>query len=96
MDTHVELHDTVRFAKYFGSFELIWQPATRNSSYGRAIGGCLLGIKKELNKYGLRSLFKNYQGVHVINIVANETIINIVPLYMRAANWKDDFNALML
>lgn len=91
LETHVCLENTRNFNKFFGNFDLCWKPALRNSPYGRGIGGCLIGVKKELKKNGLKYTFENKQGIDFIKININAVQYHLIPLYMRGATWKEDF-----
>lgn len=90
-ETHVCLDKSANFNKYFCGFELFWLPATRESAYGRAIGGSLLGVKKELCKLGISYSYITVEQFTAINVKINSLCFNIIPLYMRSAKWDEDF-----
>lgn len=58
-ETFVEEKDYVSFKNYFPGFKLHWISANRESSFGRAMGGSLFGIKlknKSSNVYDFINL----------------------------------------
>lgn len=93
-ETHLCHEKSVNFNKYFGGYELFWNPATRENNYGRYIGGCVLGVKKILLNMNFSYSFINIQQITIINIKMKSTQFNIVPIYLRDAAWKDEFNNL--
>lgn len=94
LETHVCLEKISHFNKYFGEFDLCWKPATRNSVYGRGIGGCLIGVKKNLNRSGVKHTFKSDRGIDFVKINLKSMEFSLIPLYLRAATWNDDFRTL--
>lgn len=96
LETHLNHEKSLNFNKYLSGYELFWTPATRVSNYGRAIGGCVLGVKKMLSKMNFKYSFINLHNITIINIKINSSIINLIPLYMRSAVWNDEFKNINL
>lgn len=91
LETHICEEKFENFKNYFKNLNIFWKPAHRVSRYGRAIGGCLYGINKNLNQQGLKCTLSNNSGLDIINIKTVDTEIKIYPLYLRSANWEEDF-----
>ncbi|XP_059221291.1 uncharacterized protein LOC131998395 [Stomoxys calcitrans] len=91
LETHICADKCEKFSKYFGDFELVWHYAARNSRFGRGIGGCLIGIRKDLKKFGVQHTHTTEQGINVIKIIINGLKFNIIPMYMRLQTWKEEF-----
>lgn len=79
-ETHVEEGNTEKWRKYFSNFDLIWKPATRISTRGRAIAGCVYGVKKDLVKNGVRHDFVEINGTSVINLKIHDVKFSIIPV----------------
>ncbi|XP_059226649.1 uncharacterized protein LOC131998381, partial [Stomoxys calcitrans] len=90
-ETHVCADSFERFKIYFGEFEQKWIPATRQSNYGRGIGGYFLGIKKDLRIKGFNSTFQTIENMCVICIKTQNTAFTIIPIYMRSAMWEETY-----
>lgn len=94
LETHIEKESFVQYEKYFNGFKLYWKAATRSSNLGRASGGCLYGIRKELSKLGIAHSFKKIQNTDVIDVKINNSTINIIPMYIRSSYWQNEFNEI--
>lgn len=94
IETHVEEKNIVNYKNRFRTFDTIWIPATRNSIYGRAIGGIVCGIKKDLVETGVKYEFKSIGNMVVILISTSISDFAIYPVYLRSANWENDFEEL--
>lgn len=94
LETHLCHEKSDNFNKYFSGYDLFWKPAVKGSNYGRAIGGCVLGVKKNLINMNFSYSFVTWQQFTVINIKIKSVQFNLVPIYMRDAVWKDEFNNL--
>lgn len=77
VETHIENVNSDRWSKYFKNFNLFWKPATRVNNRGRAIAGCVYGVKKDLLKVGLKHSFKIINDTVAIVIQFNELNFNI-------------------
>lgn len=94
VETHVPEDKIEQYKKYFNNFMIFWKPATRISNYGRASGGCIYGIKKELINKGLRYIFHRSNETDFLKLIFNNKQITILPIYLRGANWTADLNSL--
>lgn len=94
LETHISEQNVERFRKFFGGYDTFWRPAVRNSNYGRAIGGCVYGVKKDLKTRNIKCYFKTEEEIDVIVIKIQNTEMNVIPLYLRAATWNADFEAV--
>jgi len=77
----------------FKNYTLYWVRAVRSQARGRASGGALYGIKKNLNG--------NWSGQYVmkgnccaIEILSYQSKICVLPVYLNCNNWENDFNEL--
>ncbi|XP_075170471.1 uncharacterized protein LOC142242833 [Haematobia irritans] len=89
LETHVLSNKSEKFKQYFGDFEIYWRYATRNSQYGRGIGGYLIGIRKTLRNLGLRYTYRTESGISILNLEIDGIHFNIIPIYMRVPTWKE-------
>lgn len=94
-ETWIEDKNIVNFNKFFLGYELRWVPATRQSQYGRARGGCLYGYKKSL-KPMITPQFKTYGQLHILQMVIKNFTYNILPTYLNCIDWDADFNLMKL
>lgn len=93
-ETHVAESQTAGWSKYFKDFHLTWQKAERLSTHGRASGGIVCGVKKDLQETGIRHVFMQENFSNIIKIIASETSFTFVPVYIRGENWTDEFQKL--
>lgn len=91
LETHICEDKIEQGKKYFKDYDTYWKPAIRNSRFGRALGGCVYGVKKELTRIGIHHLFTSENGVDTIKVNGNGIIFTVVPAYIRGANWRDEF-----
>lgn len=94
LETHLCENKVDHFKKYFKGFELYLRHASRQSKYGRGIGGCLYGVREDIQKLGIEHVFETIDGVDIINIRSKSLNFNIVPLYIRGADWKKEFSVV--
>lgn len=94
LETHVEEKNIIKFNNKFKNFDLLWNPATRNSKHGRGIGGYVCGVRKNLVDIKVKHVYKAYGNIDVIMIKTDSTECNIIPLYLREANWEAEFKIL--
>lgn len=94
LETHIEEDKYVNFEKYFNGFYTYWKPATRSSIHGRASGGCLYGVSKNVSKLGIKHTFKRENYVDTIELKIKDVVIAIVPLYINGKNWVNEFNVI--
>lgn len=91
IETHLIEEKIEQFKKYFKNLTTFWKPAYKVSNYGRAIGGCMFGINKNLNSTEIKCNFLHQNGMDIIKVMINRTEILIFPLYIRGAEWDSDF-----
>jgi len=92
LETFVE-NNTEIFEHYFTNFITRWIPAVRTASRGRASGGCLFGIRKEL--YNTCAIdFITSDDVTVMRIRYEREMLYIVPAYLNCNKWTADFEQL--
>lgn len=94
LETHVCENKTEDFNKFFGGFDLKWIAAKRYSNFGRAIGGCVIGIKKELKIINLKYNFLEINEFTLLNINVENESITIIPLYIRSEEWVSTLHRL--
>lgn len=94
IETHVEDSKFENYRKYFTNHRLQWISARRENRFGRAISGMLMGIRKGIEDYGFSVNFKETDGVEYIEVQANRTCLNIVPIYLRGKDWENDFDKI--
>lgn len=87
-ETWVEKNKFNLFEKYFKNFKLSWIEANRTHTMGRAIGGMLIGIKKEVN-------FIAYSEGTDIILKVEGNCIRIVSVYLNYSFWEKDFENLV-
>lgn len=93
-ETHVIEERIQQWKKYFKNFDIFWKSANRVSNFGRASGGCIYGVKKELKERGLTYSFNRIENVDVIKLTFYGMQIAILPVYIRGASWVEEFNLL--
>lgn len=71
-----------------------WIAASRISGFGRAIGGSVIGIKKDLAKYNLIYNFIEINGFTLLKVSARNIIFTIIPQYIRSGDWTYTLNQL--
>ena len=94
IETHIEEKDFDNYKKYFMGFEVFFKKATRLSQYGRASGGEIIGVKKDLRNAGIRYNFEYLSDLNIINLKTNTLDLKILPLYFNCNNWVRDFQNL--
>lgn len=92
IETHIKEEKFERVKKYFPGFDLYCESAKRNSNYGHAIGGLLIGINKKLKNLGVRYELKKEAEINLLKIQTHNTLFTLVPLYLRPASWRTSFN----
>lgn len=93
-ETHVEKKNQENYTKKFKNFKIYWNFATRNSNRGRGIGGQLYGIRNDLEENGFKHVFSNRGNQDVLQCEFNSIRFEILPVYLRGANWNQDFENL--
>lgn len=94
IETHILEVKIERFKKFFNGYDTFWKPATRISNYGRGIGGYVYGVKKDLKRKNINCQFKTENDINYIILKTLNKTINIMPLYLRAASWKEDYDTV--
>ena len=93
-ETHITDEYTKNFERYFKDFALLWKPAIRSSNYGRASGGCLYGVKKNLTMKNISYQFNQKYGMDYINIKGYGTQFELIPIYINGATWMAEFEGI--
>lgn len=94
LETHIMENQTERWSKYFNDFDPFWQAAKRVNHYGRASGGILCGIKKNLLKRGVKHEYMTENGFIVVKIESLHMKFTYIPIYIRGENWNTEFGLL--
>lgn len=92
LETHAE--DSSAYSRYFSGYELYWKPATRRSRYGRAIGGCVFGVSKQLQKLGLSFSFESREELDFILLKDHSNTFSLFPTYIRGEAWNGEFSII--
>ncbi|XP_055842530.1 putative uncharacterized protein DDB_G0286901 [Episyrphus balteatus] len=71
-------------------FELIWTPAVRYAQFGKASGGLLVGISRDINKELRIDCTKSLER-DVIRIVSTNCELYVLPTYLNCNKWEEDF-----
>lgn len=91
LETWIEKDEEYNYLKYFENFHLHWQYATRNSVFGRASGGIVLGTKKCLK---CKVRVEIVGGIFCILIASGNDTLRIIPVYLNGNNWAEELNNL--
>ena len=94
LETHICNDKIANFEHYFNNYYLYWKPAIKNSRYGRASGGSMIGVHKELCKMGFKYEFLIKNNVEILKLYQNDTMVTILPKYARGENWDEEFNTI--
>lgn len=95
LETHVENSSFEKFNGKFKNFNIKWKSATRNSRFGRGIGGYVFGIRKNLTNFGVKFEMRAYGSVDTMVVKLNSKNFTIIPAYLRGANWGNEFEDLV-
>lgn len=95
LETWVEEKDCGNYEKYFGGFNVYFYGAKKEDNRkGRASGGMIIGIKKDISC----KIFKRTVGnFHVFKLTfdnMSESYLNIIPVYLTPSNWANECNEL--
>ncbi|XP_037928913.1 uncharacterized protein LOC119663374, partial [Teleopsis dalmanni] len=85
--------DAVEQLKQLYEYNLHWVPATRTTNRGRASGGKLYGVRKQLQFCGT-VVFKHIMNSTIIEITTNNQKLCLIPVYLNCNNWLNDINNL--
>lgn len=91
VETYIEQHNEDSYRKFFPGFNLCFVPAVRRSIFGRASGGCIFGVNRNLKQFDLS--FHKLGEMHTISVNIGYRI-NIVPVYINCNNWMQDFSSI--
>lgn len=80
--------------KYFTNFELFWKPATRLRIHGRASGGCVYGFRKNVKNSNIKHYYHFVNETAILCIEINSIKFKIIPVYIRGADWHNEFTVL--
>lgn len=91
LETWVESKDKKEYYDIFCDYDLHWEWAKRNSIFGRAKGGILLGIKK-----GIKENVKLESESPFFDILLKTSLesVRIIPVYLSTSNWNDGLSKL--
>jgi exonuclease III len=98
LETHIfKLTKQTQIAKYFPNFNLHWSLAERRTDRGRGIAGKLIGWKKNLTKqlgfsFTIECVDPNLQELIIKD--KDQTIVRILPVYLRSETWQEEFQNL--
>lgn len=81
------------FLNVFGGFDLTWVPAKRTSVYGRASGGGLYGLNKDV-KHKVNVNFKNINNLEILQLHQVNGKINIIPVYINYNHWEVEYQKI--
>ncbi|XP_059224641.1 uncharacterized protein LOC131997617 [Stomoxys calcitrans] len=91
IETHITAQKRSQTEKYFPEYEIYWVDAIKINRFGRAIGGVFVGVKKSLNKAGIKHTFILNQTLCGLQIITENFQLLIVPLYIRGSDWIREF-----
>lgn len=94
VETHTLEDKAPRFHKYLPGFEISWIFAKKINNFGRASGGVMLAINKNVNQRNIRYDFQTRNSVLSIIVSCGYQKMTIVPLYIRSADWENEFSVL--
>lgn len=92
LETHVMENQTDGWFKYFKDFHLCWYYAEKSSRYGRASGGIVCGVKKDLYEIGIKHTFRTENNLNIIHIQTPTNTFIVIPAYIRQEHWTNEFN----
>lgn len=93
-ETHLTEEKVGQAEKYFPGYEICWTFATKNNRFGRAVGGILLAVKRSIVDKGVRYEFDTRSSVKSIKLIFGHQKLTLIPLYIRGANWENEFTVL--
>lgn len=96
LETHLIENKFENVKKYFPGFDLYFQAAKRFYGFGRASGGMICGINKNLKTNGIKYESKNISDILYFKFDNENTTFTLVPIYLRPAIWTEEFNNLKM
>lgn len=94
IETHITQNKTKQAEKYFPGFTIYWDYAERDSNYGRAKGGIMLAVNSKVHEKGLKYEFVSGGSIKILKILMQNVMFNIIPVYIRGADWDSEFRRL--
>lgn len=94
IETFVEQRNIEGHSRLFLGYELKWEPAVRISTFGRAKGGIVIGVKSSLSK---KVHFVNLEGRNLIKFIFKGKEYYILFVYLSGSSeseWGRDFEDL--
>lgn len=79
-----------RYERFFKGFTLLWIPAVRTSRFGRASGGALYGICKNINIEIQINFFKIMEK-DIVVVKTTQSQFYIMPNYLNCNKWEEDY-----
>ena len=71
-ETHVEEKNQQKYKNRFNNFHIYWKPATRINNRGRAIGGQICGVRKDIELMGFKHKLTIRQDFNIIQCETNK------------------------
>lgn len=93
LETHLEQKDLYLYEHLFKDFHISFVAASRYFKYGRAVGGCIYGYKKNKSIASICS-FIQINNNFCIRINQKDDHILLIPTYINCTNWASDFEQL--
>lgn len=84
----------MKYENNFDSFSVKWIYANRTNPIGRGSGGIAIGINEEKMGRNLKAVVKLINGIEIIEIRFPTRICNLAPLYIRGADWLNEFSQI--
>lgn len=94
LETHVEAKNQVNYENRFKNYKTYWKSAARNNIHGRAIGGQVCGVRKDLDHSGIKHYIVQRRDYDVLVCTMSSMKFEIIPVYIRGVNWMADFERL--
>lgn len=90
LETFIEEKDFALYKDSFLDYNLFWCPAVRTSSFGRASGGKVIGVKKGNENLQIK-LLQNWVSV---KITTSDRVVYLMPIYVNCSNWEEEYDEL--
>lgn len=91
IETFVTADSTNLYENCFPEYELHWENAIRESNKGRASGGILVGVRKDLK---ITTRLKDVNGNKLFLLKLNDFEMYIIPVYLNCNRWTQCFENL--
>lgn len=94
VETHLTEEKVSKAVKYFPGFDISWIFAKKVSNFGRAIGGIMMAVKRNIKEDNIQYQFVKRNSVLSIEILFSDQQLTLIPLYIRSADWDNEFSIL--